>query len=39
MRRRRRARGYTTSRMDWLSAAVEGFFDAVADFLWSWGRR
>lgn len=39
MRRRRRARGYSTSRTDWLTAAVEGLFNAVAEFLCSWGRR
>lgn len=39
MKRRRRSRGYSASRTDWLTTAVEGFFDAVAEFLCSWGRR
>lgn len=39
MKRRRRTRGSSTSRTDWIAAAVEGLFDAVAEFLCSWGRR
>lgn len=37
--KRRRTRGHSASRTDWIGAAVEGLFDAVAEFLCSWGRR
>jgi hypothetical protein len=39
MKRRCRARGPSTSHTDWITAAVEGVVDAVAEFLRPWGRR
>jgi hypothetical protein len=39
MRPRKRARRARRSSLDWVAAVVEGFFDGVAEFLCTWGRR